>query len=448
MSQKLVRYQLIAFVLVTVLGIGYAMANYVGLGRVLGIGQYPVAVNLPAAGGLYSGAVVTERGVDVGKVDGLHLTGHGVVADISIDNGTQIPADLAAKVANTSAVGEQYLELTPKTQAGPYLTAGAVIPAGEVSLPPSPSTLLANLNTLLKSVPQKQLAVTVDQLYDAFNGTGPQLRQLLDSSSQLLDAAQQNLGPTKALIDQSQTVLNTQADNAANIRDFSRNLAAFTTQLRDSNGDLTGSLDQAPGAITQLDDLIGQLQPTVPLLLDNLTATGQVLRIYLPNTRQFLVIFPADINDLTAVGFDSPDYGTVNSAFKLEANNPAPCTSGYESTFRQPSDTSPRAAPAKEPYCTVSHSSETDVRGVHNDPCPNNPSLRSATAAGCGLDFGTSGAPAGPSGPGGTVGATTYDQDNGLLVGPNGLLYSVGPESLNGDGPTTLQGLLRQTLGG
>ncbi|HEX6520437.1 MAG TPA: hypothetical protein VF070_10580, partial [Streptosporangiaceae bacterium] len=194
-----------------------------------------------------------------------------------------------------------------------------------------------------------------------------------------------------------------------------------------------------------LNDLIGQLQPTIPLLLDNLTATGQVLRIYLPNIRQFLVIFPADINDLTAAGFDSPDYGTVNTAFKLEANSP--CTTGYTSTFRQPSDISPKAPPAKEPYCTASHSSQTDVRGIRNDPCPNNPSLRSATAAGCGLVFGTSAVPAGPSGPGGTAGATTYDPSNGLLVGPNGVLYSVGQKSLSGDGPVTLQGLLEETLG-
>jgi phospholipid/cholesterol/gamma-HCH transport system substrate-binding protein len=446
MSQKLVRYQLIAFVLVTVLGIGYAMADYVGLGRVLGIGQYSVSVNLPSAGGLYANAVVTERGVTVGKVDGLRLTGHGVVADISINNGTQIPADLAAKVANTSAIGEQYLELTPKTQGGPYLTAGAVIPVSEVSLPPSPSTLLANLNTLLKSVPQKQLTVTVNELYDAFNGTGPQLRQLLDSSSQLLDAAQQNLSPTRALIDQSQTVLNTQADNAANIKAFSRNLAAFTTQLRDSNGDLTGSLDQAPGAITQLNDLIGQLQPTVPLLLDNLTATGQVLRIYLPNLRQFLVIFPADINDLTSEYMSSGIPGALNDDIMLEENNPAPCTTGYESNFRQPDSTGYKAAPARTPYCTVPHGSDQQVRGSHNYPCPNNPSLRSATAAGCGLDFGASGVPAGGSGSGGTS-AATYDPSNGLLVGPNGLLYSVDRNSLSGDGPVTLQGLLRQTLG-
>jgi phospholipid/cholesterol/gamma-HCH transport system substrate-binding protein len=439
---RLVRLQLIAFVVVTVLGMGFAMFQYVGLGRILGVGQYPVSMSMPAAGGLYANAVVTERGVTVGKVDDLHLTDHGVVADLSIDNGAKIPANLAARVANTSAVGEQYLELTPKTTAGPYLTAGAVIPASEVTLPPSPSTLLANLNTLLQSVPRKQLTVTVNELYNAFNGTGPALRQLLDSSSQLLEAATANLAPTQKLIGQSTTVLATQARNAANIKAFSRNLAAFTTALRNGNGDLAGAIDQAPGLTTQLNNLIGQLQPTIPLLLDNLTATGQVLRVYLPNLRQFLVIFPADINDLTAVGYDSPDYGTVNTAFKVELNSP--CTTGYQSTMRQPSDTAPEAPPTKEPYCTVSHGSSEQVRGDHNDPCPNNPLLRAATAAGCGLNFGTAGDPTESGGDS----TASYGQGNGLIVGPDNLLYSVGPDSLNGNGPTTLQGLLKETLGG
>ena len=442
---RLVRLQLLAFVVVTVLGMGYAMFQYVGLGSTFGVGQYPVSMNMPSAGGLYANAVVTERGVTVGKVNDLHLTDHGVVADLSINNGTRIPSNLAAAVANTSAVGEQYLDLTPKTAGGPYLTAGAVIPAREVTLPPSPSTLLANLNALLTSVPRQQLAVTINELYNAFNGTGPQLRQLLDSSSQLLDTATQNLTPTRKLINQSGTVLATQARNAANIRAFSRNLAAFTTALRTSNGDLAGAIDQAPGLITQLNDLIGQLQPTIPLLLDNLTATGQVLRIYLPGIRQTLVIFPADINDLTAVGYDSPDYGTVNSAFKLEATSP--CTTGYQSNMRQPSDIAPKAAPTKEPYCTVSHGSSQNVRSDHNDPCPNNPSLRAATAAGCGLHFGTTGVPVEGSDDTSGASTATYAQGDGLLVGPDDLLYSVGPSTLRGNGPTTLQGLLKETLG-
>jgi phospholipid/cholesterol/gamma-HCH transport system substrate-binding protein len=443
MGSKMVRYQLIAFVLVTVLGVTYAMVRYVGLGQILGIGQFPVAVHMTQAGGLYQGAIVTERGVTVGKVTGIHLSPQGgVVADINVNDGTQIPSSgLKAAVANTSAVGEQYLELTPQKSGAPYLGSGSVIPASAVTLPPDPSTLLTNLNTLLSSVPQKQLNVTINELYNAFNGSGPQLQQLLDSASQLLTAAQQNLAPTKALINESEPVLKTQAANSAAIESFSHNLASFTDQLRASNSDLAGALDQGPGTVGQLNDLINQLQPTLPLLLANLTSIGQVTDMYVPNLRQLLVITPAAINDLTAAIMESPVAGASNVDFNLDVNNPAPCEQGYDTTMRDPTDTSSVAAPAQAPYCTAAHSSQQDVRGARNDPCPNNPTVESATAAGCGLYFG------------GYTTADNGDTDTGsedsnsLIVGPNGLLYSIGSGTLLGNGPTTLSGLLQQTLG-
>ena len=449
MNSKLVRNQLIAFVVVTVLGIGYAMSSYVGLPKLMGFGTYKVAVGLPSAGGLYANAAVTEQGVTVGKVDDIHLTRQGPVADISLNNGTKIPSNLKAAVANTSAIGEQYLELTPESAGGPYLASGSVIPASKVTLPPDPTTMLADLNALLKSVPRQQLQLTVNEMYNAFNGTGPSLRKLLDSSSNLLSAAQQNLTPTKALIDQSLPVLSTQALNSSNIQAFSHNLNEFTTQLRSSNQDLTGTIDQSPGVTSQADNLIGQLQPTVPLLLANMTSLGQVSKVYLNNIQQSLVVFPTDVNDLTAAIQDAAVPGTVNVNFKLQADSP--CTTGYPNLkMRQPTDTNTVAAPNPDPYCKEGPSGTKNVRGAHNDPCPNNPSVRSATAAGCGLNFGTVDAVDGPSGSGSgtTSGGAGYSPNSGLFVGPNGALYSLGQNSLSGNGPTSLQGLLQQTLGG
>jgi phospholipid/cholesterol/gamma-HCH transport system substrate-binding protein len=446
MDSKLVRYQIVAFVVVTVLGVTYAMFNYVGLAKTLGFGQYTVSVDLPSAGGLYANADVTERGVTVGKVKDLHLThGGGVVADIDLDNGTQIPSKgLKAAVANTSAVGEQYLNLTPDATGGPYLTAGSTVPKSEVSLPPTPNTVLANLNSLLESVPKAQLNTTINQLYDAFNGSGPQLKQLLDSATQLLASAQQSEGQTQSLINESEPVLQTQADTSADIENFSQNLAAFTTQLKDSNADLKGTIDQAPATVTQLNDLVGQIQPTVPLLLANLTSVSQVTDAYIPNLKQVLVILPADINDLTDTIDSSPISGTDNVNFKVEADNP--CTAGYEQDMRSPSDTSYAAAPNPTPTCAASKSAQVDARGAREDPCPNDPSIRSATAAGCGLYFGDT-AEGGSDGSSSGDSATTYDPTNGLFVGPNDILYSLGSDSVNGNGPTSLNGLLKQTLG-
>jgi phospholipid/cholesterol/gamma-HCH transport system substrate-binding protein len=453
-TSKLVRYQLIAFFVVTVLGVSYAMLQYVGLPRILGFGQYHVSVDLPAAGGLYASAIVTERGVPVGKVSGIGLGGRGVVADISLNDGARIPSDLHAAIRNTSAVGEQYLELTPQRPGPPYLRPGSLVPEREVSLPTPPGKLLSNLNALLDSVPRGQLNTTVNELYTAFNGTGPDLGRLIDSSDALLAAARKHLVPTSKLISQLQPVLRTQDARSADIAAFSRNLADFTRQLRASNADLSGSLRQLPGFTTELNALVQQLQPTVPLLLANLTAVGQVLEVYLPNVQQVLVILPADINDVVAAIMTSTVPGSANMDFKSTVNNPPPCQQGFLNSTRAPTDTSPAAPPTPVPYCKAPSNSSIDVRGLRNDPCPNNPSLRSATAAGCGLVFQSSADAAGTGrkqgrGSGSPIaGAATYDPATGMFFGPDGILYSAGAGSVSGRGPTTLSQLLRQTLGG
>lgn len=452
MNAKLVRNQLIAFVVVTVLGIGYAMSSYVGLPKLMGIGTYRVSVGLPSAGGLYANAAVTENGVTVGKVTGIHLTKQGVFADLNLNNGTKIPASgLKAAVANTSAVGEQYLNLTPQKSGGPYLAAGSVIPASNVTLPPDPTQSLADLNSLLASVPRAQLNTTINEMYNAFNGTGKDLRNLTSSSQQLLGAATQNLQPTKALIDESDPVLNTQAANSGNIKAFSQNLNAFTTQLRASNQDLTGSIDQSPGTLNQVDAMIGQLQPTVPLLLDNLTSLGQVSKVYLNNLQQSFVIVPADLNDVAAATLAAPKSGEANVDIPMQIDSP--CTQGYSSKQRQPSDTGTEQAPSPEPYCQASQSAANAARTAHNDPCPNNPSLRSATAAGCGLNFAAmdavnKGTGAGSSSSAASAGGAAYQQGSGLFVGPGGMLYSAGLNTISGSGPKTLAGLLNETVNG
>ncbi|HYZ57227.1 MAG TPA: MCE family protein [Streptosporangiaceae bacterium] len=457
MTSKLVRYQLIAFVVVTVLGVTYAMLQYVGLPRILGFGQYRVSVAMPAAGGLYANAVVTERGVPVGTVRDIRLGNNGAVADISLNDGIQIPSDLHAAVRNTSAVGEQYLDLVPQKAGPPYLQPGATVPESEVSLPTSVSNLLTDVNSLLTSVPQKQLNTTINELYNAFNGTGPGLQRLLDSSGQLLASAHQNLTPTSKLISELGPVLRTQGVNSADIETFSRDLASFTRQLRASNADLSGSLQQLPGFTTEFNALIGQLQPTVPLLLANLTAVGQVLKVYLPNVRQILVVLPADINYVTASTMtSSPSVpGSANLDFKATINNPPPCQQGYSGpgAMRPPSDTSRAAPPSPTPHCTEPQGSPIGVRDGYNDPCPNNPAIRSATAAGCGLIFQSAAAAAGTGAKGqgnrsAVAGAATYDPATGLFFGPDGILYSAGAGSIAGGGPTTLGGLLQQTLGG
>ena len=97
------------------------------LPALLGIGHIKVTLELPAAGGLYRFSNVTYRGVQIGEVREVKLTKDGAEAKLTLDTSPKIPADLEADVRSVSAVGEQYVDLRPRTDSGPYLRDGSVI---------------------------------------------------------------------------------------------------------------------------------------------------------------------------------------------------------------------------------------------------------------------------------------------------------------------------------
>ena len=89
------------------------------LPEMLGVGQYTVTVELPETGGLYPRGNVTYRGAQVGTVESVHLTDTGVAAVLSLNSNIEIPADLEAEVHSLSSVGEQYVQLLPRSGSAP-----------------------------------------------------------------------------------------------------------------------------------------------------------------------------------------------------------------------------------------------------------------------------------------------------------------------------------------
>ena len=120
--------QLIVFVIITLLGVTFVGARYARLDRLFYDSTYTVDAHFDQSGGIFTGAEVTYRGVGIGQVSEMKLTDKGVDVLLSIDKGNdKIPKDSVALVGNKSAVGEQYVELQPQTDDGPYLKDGSEI---------------------------------------------------------------------------------------------------------------------------------------------------------------------------------------------------------------------------------------------------------------------------------------------------------------------------------
>ena len=94
MITRTVRLQLAAFALLSITLVAVLSANYVGLTDKLAGGSYVVSADLAQSGGIFVGAEVTYRGVTVGKVEGMRLSGDGVVVDARLDRGTEVPVSV------------------------------------------------------------------------------------------------------------------------------------------------------------------------------------------------------------------------------------------------------------------------------------------------------------------------------------------------------------------
>ena len=185
MLTRFVRIQLAIFTIAATIGILAMIFFYMQVPTLLGIGQMTVTMELPAAGGLYRFSNVTYRGVEVGKVTSVALTRDGAKAMLSLNTSPKIPADLQAEVRSISAVGEQYVELRPRTDSPPYLHDGSVIAMRDTTIPQDVGPMLDQVSALIDSIPKDKLNALLDESFKGFNGAGYDLGSLADSAAKL-----------------------------------------------------------------------------------------------------------------------------------------------------------------------------------------------------------------------------------------------------------------------
>src|ERR1700744_1174869 len=145
MLSRFVRIQLAIFTIVGIIGVIAMALFYIQAPTLLGIGRMKVYLELPASGGLYRFSNVTYRGVQVGKVTGVALTANGAEATLSLGTSPKIPEDLEADVRSVSAIGEQYVDLRPRTDSAPYLRDGSVIAMHDTTIPQAVGPMLDQL---------------------------------------------------------------------------------------------------------------------------------------------------------------------------------------------------------------------------------------------------------------------------------------------------------------
>lgn len=372
MITRKTKVQLAFFVIITLLGVSYVGAKYARLDRVVADPSYTVVGHFPDSGGIFTGAEVTYRGVDVGRVTDMVVTDAGVDVVMDIENDSpSIPADLEAVVANRSAVGEQYVDLKPVSNSEPYLKDGSEIALEDTKTPLSTTKLLIDLDAFVRSVDEENLRIFVSELGQAFKGAGKDLSTIIDTGNAFIETADANFEVTAKLIRQFQPVLRTQIASDSAIQSFSRDLALFSDTLRSSDGDLRRVIDNGSSTSRTLRAFIADNEDEIGQLVSQLLTTGEIVRAELDGFEQILVLYPYVVEGGYTVIAKDDETDLYDAHFGLvEQMNPPICTEGYESTNQRPPAEREETPLNTDARCTEPQA-VSNARGAQNAPAYN-----------------------------------------------------------------------------
>ena len=427
MITRRTKIQLVVFALITMIGVSFVGARYARLDRLVLDTSYAVTAHFTDSGGIFAGAEVAYRGVTVGKVGDLVLTSEGVDVVLDIEKKYRdIPSRTRAVVANRSAVGEQYVDLQPQTKDRPFLSDGSQIPTAMTHTPIETTKLLTDIDATVRSVDKQSLTTVVDELGKAFNGTGDDLGRIVDTSDSFIRTANDNFEITTALLEDGNTVLDTQIAKTSAIKSFSRDLALFSTTLADSDPDLRRVIENGSATANQLRTFLEENKVDLGQLINNLVTTGEVTGRHLDGTELILVVYPYVVAGGYTVVDKDPSTGLYDAHFGLILQQePKVCKAGYNTRQRDPNTDRGDLPMNTDARCTEP-AGQSNARGAQNTPRRAGPSYRAPVVG-------------------------SYDRDTGRLrytsANPSGdITYTGGAARLMGE--DSWKWLLMQPLSG
>ncbi|MBF6215719.1 MCE family protein [Nocardia puris] len=228
-------------------------------GNAIQNGSYRVQVELRDAQNLVGNSIVKADNVTVGTITSIAVRNLVAVVTLEVDNSVRLPANTTARLAQSSVLGAQYLELsTPKAYpAEGQLRDGDVIPLTASAEYPATEEVLAALSLVLNGSGLEQVRTIMSELNEAFGGKEDAVRRSFERIVTFVDG------------------LDSQRDNIVRAID---SLAAFSTELAAQKDTLRAGIETIQPALA----VLGQQQEQLTVMLDAVGRFGdtatQVLR--------------------------------------------------------------------------------------------------------------------------------------------------------------------------
>ena len=152
---------------------------------------------MPDSVGLYVGNPVTHLGYPIGEVASITPSAQSVRVNFKIDGGRTIPADAKAVTRSTSILADRALELVGDYEKVDHLSPGSCIPLSRSLTPKTLSEVIGagtNFLNAINPAGSTNVSALVEGVDEAARGQGPNVNELLSTTSSVFDSPEQAIG--------------------------------------------------------------------------------------------------------------------------------------------------------------------------------------------------------------------------------------------------------------
>lgn len=274
------------------------VATIFGIGGAYGRTGPRFQVNFKNAGGLEPGSIVRYAGIRVGRVDKLTVDPKDpgrILVIFDVDAGVPVKTDTVAKIASISALGENYLELTPGKSESPLAKSGSTLPSKEFfgindvadmlnELGPDMQELVNNLNDRVT-----QLQKTIDRANDLLNDQNRQhVSATLSNLDGMLAENRPKIKSSIGHIDDASAKLSSSIDQfKQTAKQADDTLKKIDDMLGENRADLRASIQQLRKTLNDASGVLDQVNRTLVSNGDNIDETLENIRQATENLREF-----------------------------------------------------------------------------------------------------------------------------------------------------------------
>lgn len=260
---------LAAGVVITVVSVRAANGDYAG--------DYTLTGYFPRAGeGLQPGSEVVYRGVQVGRVSAISLSGEKAKVTLLIDPSFKVPAATKATIAPVNLFGaEQVTLVVSKSSHGRDLRPGAVL--ANTSTSDQLGNLFTAAGPLLSKINKQDLSTVVGELAQATNGEGARIKASIDAGTSLASYFDRTLAAQLSALDSFSTFTASLAPDGTSLNGISKAenvaLPAFDKEAAAYRTLLTNLTSFS----SELARLLTDYHPTIDTLLSDGANPARVL---------------------------------------------------------------------------------------------------------------------------------------------------------------------------